>query len=125
MPLPVHARTHKHTHTHTHTRTPTHTHTHTRPQKFLAVEMDRTKEYLRHTGVCSEVHHKEQYIPQHELEGELPYKAYRPPPTAAYRPPPAACHLLLSAAAGGLRRCWVLPHCGVPLERTCQATGER
>ncbi|KAL4423672.1 hypothetical protein ABPG75_000973 [Micractinium tetrahymenae] len=33
-----------------------------------SVEMDRTKNYLRHTGVCSEVHHKEQYIPQRELE---------------------------------------------------------
>ena len=31
--------------------------------------MDRTKRFLRHTGVCSEVHHKEQYIPQAELEG--------------------------------------------------------
>ena len=27
------------------------------------------KNYLIRTGVCSEVHHKEQYIPQQELEG--------------------------------------------------------
>ncbi len=27
------------------------------------------KNYLIRTGVCSEVHHKEQYIPQKELEG--------------------------------------------------------
>lgn len=33
-----------------------------------SVEMDRTKNYLMHTGVCSRVHHKEQYIPQRELE---------------------------------------------------------
>ncbi|EFN51509.1 hypothetical protein CHLNCDRAFT_140196 [Chlorella variabilis] len=33
-----------------------------------SVEMDRTKNYLMHTGVCSRVHHKEQYIPQKELE---------------------------------------------------------
>ncbi|PSC70539.1 alternative oxidase [Micractinium conductrix] len=33
-----------------------------------SVEMDRTKNYLTHTGVCSRVHHKEQYIPQEELE---------------------------------------------------------
>jgi hypothetical protein len=32
--------------------------------------MERTKNYLMHTGVCSRVHHKEQYIPQKELEGE-------------------------------------------------------
>lgn len=34
-----------------------------------SVEMDRTKNYLMHTGVCSRVHHKEQIIPQKELEG--------------------------------------------------------
>ena len=32
--------------------------------------MDRTKDYLKHTGVCDHVHHKEQYIPQKELAGE-------------------------------------------------------
>ena len=32
--------------------------------------MDRTIGYLQHMGVCSEVHHKERYIPQAELEGE-------------------------------------------------------
>lgn len=32
-------------------------------------EMARVKNYLIRTGVCSEVHHKEQYIPQQELEG--------------------------------------------------------
>ena len=35
-----------------------------------AVEMDRTKHYLVHTGVCDKVHHKEQYVPQKELDGE-------------------------------------------------------
>lgn len=29
------------------------------------------KNYLIRTGLCSEVHHKEQYIPQKELEGAL------------------------------------------------------
>lgn len=33
-----------------------------------SVEMDRTINYLQHMGVCSEVHHKERYIPQEELE---------------------------------------------------------
>ncbi|KAI7838016.1 hypothetical protein COHA_008197 [Chlorella ohadii] len=31
-------------------------------------EMARVKNYLIRTGLCSEVHHKEQYIPQKELE---------------------------------------------------------
>jgi hypothetical protein len=34
-----------------------------------SVDMDRTIGYLQHMGVCSEVHHKERYIPQEELEG--------------------------------------------------------
>lgn len=33
-----------------------------------STDMDRTINYLRHMGVCSEVHHKERYIPQEELE---------------------------------------------------------
>lgn len=31
--------------------------------------MARTKNYLRRTGVCEEVHHKEQYVARAELEG--------------------------------------------------------
>jgi hypothetical protein len=37
-----------------------------------SADMGRTISYLRHMGVCSEVHHKERYIPQAELEGERP-----------------------------------------------------
>lgn len=33
-----------------------------------SVDMDRTIGYLKHVGVCSEVHHKEKYIPQSEIE---------------------------------------------------------
>lgn len=47
-----------------------------RPPSLLppsAVEMDRTKSFLVKTGVGSEVHHKEQYIPQAQLEGETVY----------------------------------------------------
>ena len=35
-----------------------------------SVDMDRTIGYLKHVGVCSEVHHKERYIPQSEIESE-------------------------------------------------------
>eukprot|EP00887_Chlorella_sp_A99_P002549 scaffold6.g2549.t1 len=33
-----------------------------------SVDMDRTIGYLKHVGVCSDVHHKERYIPQSEIE---------------------------------------------------------
>ena len=39
-------------------------------QQTSAVEMDFNKYYLVHTGVCSEVLHKEQFISQVELEGQ-------------------------------------------------------
>ena len=52
-----------------------------------AAEMDRTKNYLMHTGVCSRVHHKEQYIPQEELEGERAKLRGAPARTPTYRAP--------------------------------------
>ena len=54
-----------------------------------SVDMDRTIAYLKHVGVCNEVHHKERYIPQSEIESELsPQRA--PPPRLAACPPPAS-----------------------------------
>lgn len=39
--------------------------------------MDRVKFFLLRTGVGSEVHHKEQYIPRDELEGEPSRDSWR------------------------------------------------
>ena len=38
---------------------------------LIADEMARVKNYLVRTGLCNEVHHKEQYVPQKQLEGAL------------------------------------------------------
>lgn len=47
--------------------------------KILLAEMEQIVKTFKHHGLCSEIHYKEMYIPQEELEGAMHAPATKPP----------------------------------------------